>query len=390
MEVFKVSMINRGAGWHSPRLADPFFTPCEPEPDFRTHQAREPNRQADQRLALPARARRHVRSMNQARSLGYCRPNAGHLAATRTWGALPSKLYGNTSRSRTRSKSPGFAPLVEVGMTRRMGAVMSTKRKSATGPVFHPGLIATVAASIMPRMECPSGWPDMPAAFLKDILQKQRAGYNPRVPYDEQDGTSPLDVIMQEAIYRARMLISYSRGESSWTQTLSKQAKQGTPQTRALADFDAEMAKEKLPISWKRLVDLVLRNSTDKMRRSYWFAYQAAKWATECEREHGTKVRVVWKSQETERDREDPACIIVDDEKAAKQFHRIALAKVEAEQFYRFYQEEGATMRKSKQRQGSRVGSKKSAKLRKKEEAKHGGETYRVGDGRVNRRHSQE
>lgn len=263
-------------------------------------------------------------------------------------------------------------------------------RKKHVTPTDNNRFLASVAAALMPKVECPTDWASMSPAELKVVLEKQRAGFMPHLPYAGQDGTSPLDVIMEEAILRARMLIAYANGVDSWTRTLAKQARQGTPASRAEEQFSEAIRKEKLPLHWRRFVELILPNSTEKMREAYWRAYRAKGLREQLEVEHGCKVHVVWQDGPKSRPAVAGAKRFTLDEKQLEVvFHRIAKAEVEAAQFRAFYEKEGGSLRKESQRKGSLKGNKKAEDRLKREEAPYAKIMATVGDGRKRRYNSQ-
>jgi hypothetical protein len=88
----------------------------------------------------------------------------------------------------------------------------SPKTKQKAEFQLDPMHLALVASSLMPRMQLPEVWSCLEPEKLARHLAREREGYDPQIHFDDQDGTARLDVIMQEAVARARLLLHYAGG----------------------------------------------------------------------------------------------------------------------------------------------------------------------------------
>lgn len=253
---------------------------------------------------------------------------------------------------------------------------MATKKRKTEKLTIDSVTLAQVAASLMPRIEMPFGWKDMTPRALREEFEEahdwtkcppgsvERDGFVELLHSDARshDGSTIVDVVMEEALRRARMLLCRAHGMPSFTQErwAKNIAEPWATQDRVFPVIQAALKKATYPLTWQSFTEVVLANSTDDVRRLCWRGF-VAKSELGIEDKHKY---VVWESDANLRDREDPKCKILPDSKADFQIRRRAALGF-APRLYEFYQEHGERIRQKISRSAGGTGGRKSARLRK-------------------------
>jgi hypothetical protein len=203
---------------------------------------------------------------------------------------------------------------------RRYDPLMTAKRKRSpkqTGLVAeNPEVVASIAATLMPRIELPTGWWNWTGRKMMDEFSISEEEAETAL-LDREGGWGPLEVVMDEALRQARLLLQMARGVQTkemvhWRVYRERLEKLQRFTDRIKVALD-QVKTEEFPIQWNRLTALALPDSTPEMRRRYWFSYCAKQHLLDLDvREAGIK-RVVFESFSNLKDKQDPECRLLPD-----------------------------------------------------------------------------
>lgn len=256
---------------------------------------------------------------------------------------------------------------------------MAVKKKAASPKAkrkaefqLDPMHLALVASSLMPRMQLPEVWSCLEPEKLARHLARERDGYDPQNHlFDEQDGTARLDVIMQEAVARARLLFHYAGGSPSPTkEAWAKMLADGDTADEAVARVRRGVAgKKDCEINISAFLRLVLINSKDESRQKHWRAFQAAAQASTIFLKENLEVRVVWENEATLADSQESkgGKVRILPEDFLPKSIPAKFAGSEALRFYEFYIAHGDRIRKGISRETGRAGGLKAQRKVKSE-----------------------
>ena len=137
---------------------------------------------------------------------------------------------------------------------------------------FSPdeALTATIAASFMPRMsmDYKKGARPSPKS-LRMSLDGERAGHT--FIHMKPDGSTLLDILMDEAIYRARLLLARVQGEGSPTRlAYAESIRNEGPKSRMQARVAELSGLHEGVIRWQDLAAWVLPEASEAMRAACW------------------------------------------------------------------------------------------------------------------------
>jgi hypothetical protein len=247
----------------------------------------------------------------------------------------------------------------------------SSKTKQKAEFQLDPMHLALVASSLMPRMQLPEVWSCLEPEKLARHLAREREGYDPQIHLDDPDGTARLDVIMQEAVARARLLLHYAGGSPSPTKAAwAKMLSDGDTAEEAVARVRRDVAGNKdSEINISAFLRLVLINSNDDSRQKHWRAFQAAEQASVIFLKEKLDVRVIWEKEATLTDIQESKggkVRILKDDILPKSIP-VKFAGSEALKFYEFYIVHGNRITKQISRETGRTGGRKTQRKVKQE-----------------------
>lgn len=220
--------------------------------------------------------------------------------------------------------------------------------------------LATIAALLMPRMEAGPGGQDPNPEALRAFYAGQRTFFDPEKRL-KQDGTSNLDVMMEEALYRARLLLDRAANQPSptveaWTKMIEGEAKN----EEMISRLKKEVAVMKGSIPWQKVAKMALPKSTPEMLKIYWRAFQASEIALRHEEATDENLVFVWESEASLQQKGDPSVRVRPDALIPLTVRAKSVLSTIAK-FVEFYERFGPSLRKKVQRKAGIRGRKKQA-----------------------------
>lgn len=180
----------------------------------------------------------------------------------------------------------------------------------------------------------------------------------------DHDGSTRLDVLVAEAVARARLIWRRAHGlpsptQEGWEKNIAKPWKE---QASARPRIREALSAAEYPMTWQQLMEIVLPEASDEMRRRCWFGYRITL-------EIGSKPyeRAVYESQATHADRNNPRVLIVPDATADHVVNRRGAISFAAP-LYEFYQTHGTSLRQKIARARGKSGGRKTQRQLKKDD----------------------
>ncbi len=230
-------------------------------------------------------------------------------------------------------------------------------KKSSNTATYDPVTLASIAASLMPRMECGDVGKDADPERLRKFYGQQRSWLNSEKKLD-QDGTTNLDVVMEEALYRAHLLLDRANNKPSPTAEAWREMNQREQKKAIVIEkIKKEIATRTEPIPWEELTRWSMGRSKADLRKIYWRAFQASELAARHEQEHDEYLVFVWESEANLQQRGDPSVKVVPDAEMSPSVS-VRAALVCAQNFLDFVQEFAPRLRKQVERKGGEKGRK--------------------------------
>ena len=230
---------------------------------------------------------------------------------------------------------------------------------------YDPVTVATIAASLMPRMTIQENRKNPDLLMLRRQLDWERNPYTFTGTL-KADGTSVLDMLMEEAICRARLLLGRAAGEESPARIRHAKLFGKDAAKQSMLDRVTMFAAEwTTAIPWQVFAEWVLPHVSPNMREQCWrrtstvfLHLRQLDWESE-------RDEIVWASEAKPKDKKNPTVLIVPDNEIP-QFVDLAGVWQYAGVLYDSYQEEGPKLRQRLSREKGKQGGEKAQRQRKK------------------------